>query len=401
MSNQKTIWIINQYAGSSVHGMEYRHYYLAKEFVAQGHKVVIISGSYSHLYKLEPQVKGEFTKEDIEGISYCWVKIPKYERSISIGRFKNMIVFAWNLRKFPLNDFSKPDAIIVSSPSLFPIVIARKWATKFNAKLLFEIRDIWPLTLQELSGLKKWHPLSLVLSFFEKYAYNKADNIVSLLPDAYKHIQSYHIPQSKVSCIPNGIFVDSDSFNEKYFIDLSLPKDKFIVGYLGSMGKSNALEYFVQAINKLENNSELFFVFVGKGADKENLQKSLTNPHVKWVDAVDKKHVPTVLSQFDVCYIGWHNLRLYEMGISANKIFDYMYAAKPIIHSNNASNDLIKSADCGFSVPAEDVNAISDAILELSKLPQDKLIEIGQNGKDYVMKNHTYKELANKYLNLF
>ncbi|MDY0216008.1 MAG: glycosyltransferase family 4 protein [Bacteroidales bacterium] len=400
MPNKKTIWIINQYAGSSVHGMEYRHYYLAKEFIAQGHKVVMISGSYSHLHKVEPKIKEDFTNEDIEGITYCWVKIPKYERSVSMGRFKNMMAFAWNLRKFPSSDFPKPDAIVVSSPSLFPIIIARKWATKFNAKLIFEIRDIWPLTLQELNGLKKWHPLSLLLFFFEKYAYAKADKIVSLLPDAYKHIQTYNVPESKLACIPNGIFVDSDSLNENDLMDLSLPKDKFIVGYLGSIGKSNALEYFVQAINKLDNNSKLFFVFVGKGAEKEHLQNSLTNPQVKWVDAVDKKFVPSVLSQFDVCYIGWHKLRLYEMGISANKIFDYMYAAKPIIHSNNASNDLIKSADCGFSIPAEDVNAISDAILESSKLEKDKLAEMGQKGKKYVLENHMYENLAMQYISI-
>lgn len=400
MSSKKIIWIINQYAGSSVHGMEYRHYYLAKEFIAQGHKVVMISGSYSHLHKVTPKINGDFTNEDIEGITYCWVKIPKYKRSVSMGRFKNMMAFAWNLRKFPLNNFPKPDSIIVSSPSLFPIVIARKWATKFKAKLLFEIRDIWPLTLQELSGLKKWHPLSLVLSFFEKYAYKKADNIVSLLPDAYKHIQLFNIPKSKITCISNGIFMGSDSLNENDLMDLSLPKDKFVVGYLGSIGKSNALEYFIQAINKLEYNSNLFFVFVGKGAEKENLQNSLINPQVKWVDAVDKKDVPSVLSQFDVCYIGWHNLRLYEMGISANKIFDYMYAAKPIIHSNNASNDLIKSADCGFSIPAEDVNAISDAILESSKLEKDKLAEMGQKGKKYVLENHTYENLAMQYISI-
>ena len=180
MTNQKTIWIINQYAGSSVHGMEYRHYYLAKEFIAKGHKVVIISGSYSHLHKLEPTTNGTFTSEEIEGITYCWVKVPKYDRSISLGRFKNMMAFAWNLRKLPLDDFPKPDAIIVSSPSLFPIVTARKWATIFKAKLLFEIRDIWPLTLQELGNLSNFHPLILFMRWFERYGYKKSDFVVSL-----------------------------------------------------------------------------------------------------------------------------------------------------------------------------------------------------------------------------
>lgn len=45
------IWIINEYAGSPYHGMEFRHYYLGKEFLKQGHNVTIISASYSHLFR--------------------------------------------------------------------------------------------------------------------------------------------------------------------------------------------------------------------------------------------------------------------------------------------------------------------------------------------------------------
>ncbi|MEI6346745.1 MAG: glycosyltransferase family 4 protein [Bacteroidota bacterium] len=399
MTNQKTIWIINQYSGSSTHGMEYRHYYLAKEFIAKGHNVVMISGSYSHLFKQQPNVSEAFTFEKIDGISYCWVKVPKYERSISLGRFKNMMAFAWNLRKFPITDFPKPDAIIVSSPSLFPIVIARKWATKFKAKLLFEIRDIWPLTLQELSGLKKWHPVSILLSYFEKYGYKNADKVISLLPDAYLHFEKFGMSKSKFHYIPNGISLQSLDLESTDFV-MNIPKDKFIIGYVGSMGKSNALEYYIEAINNLSDHQEIAFVFIGKGAEKASLKNATVNKNVIWIDAIEKGMVQSALSQMDACYIGWHNIKLYEMGISANKIFDYMYAAKPIIHSNNASNDLVKLANCGLSIPAENPQAIANAILHLSELPLEERNKLGQNGKDYVLRNHTYSKLADKYLEL-
>lgn len=404
MADKKIIWIINQYVGSSIHGMEYRHYYLAKEFILKGHEVYIFSGSYSHLYKKQPDVEPKtFTFEDIEGIHYCWVKTPNYQRSISLGRFKNMIVFALNLRKFKLNQFPNPDAILVSSPSLFPIIRAKKWAKALNAKLLFEIRDIWPLTLQELSGLSKWHPLRIFLSFFEKYAYKNADRVISLLPDAYHHLEKFDMPKSKFSYIPNGIYFDSNQAQNK---DLELavlnqiPNDKFIIGYVGSIGKSNALEYFADAINRLINNPELFFVFIGNGAEKEHLIKQIQNKNVLWIDAIDKKDVPLALQKMDALYIGWHNLNLYKMGISANKIFDYMYASKPIIHSNNASNDIIKIANCGLSIPAENPELIAEAILKMNYLSIEERTLMGENGKAYVLKNHTYSQLAEKYLEL-
>ena len=67
------ILIVNQYCGSPVHGMEYRHYFLGSEFVKMGHKVQVLSGSYSHLFTASPEIKDEFTKEKINGIDYVWV----------------------------------------------------------------------------------------------------------------------------------------------------------------------------------------------------------------------------------------------------------------------------------------------------------------------------------------
>ena len=77
----KTIWIINEYAGSPYHGMEYRHYYLAKEFLKMGFSVYIITASYSHLFTNLPDVKKSFNIEKIDGINYVWVKVPKYKNS--------------------------------------------------------------------------------------------------------------------------------------------------------------------------------------------------------------------------------------------------------------------------------------------------------------------------------
>ncbi len=43
------ILLINHYAGSPQYGMEYRLYYLAREWVKTGHKVGITSAFFSHL----------------------------------------------------------------------------------------------------------------------------------------------------------------------------------------------------------------------------------------------------------------------------------------------------------------------------------------------------------------
>lgn len=400
MKKAKNIWIINQYAGSPLHGMEYRHYYLAKEFVKMGFEVTIISGSYSHLYSNQPQINEQFTVQMIDEIKYCWVKTPYYSKSISLARLKNMFSFAFSLQKIKNFLKEKPNAIIVSSPSPFPIFIAKKWAKIFKSKLIFEVRDIWPLTLQDLGGLSKRHPLSLVLSFVEKFAYKNADFIVSLLPDSKAHFEKKGMKSEKFYYIPNGIEIPNESRDSEILSDIEIPKNKLVVGYMGSMGVSNALEYYIEAINILKDKNEISFVFFGKGSDKEKLQQKTVNKNVYWFEPVPKSQVQNILKKFDVCYLGWHNKELYKMGISANKIFEYMLASKPIIHSNNASNDLIKIAKCGISVPAENPKEISEAILKMLELSQEEKNKMGQNANEFVTINHSYKKIAFDYTKL-
>src|SRR5919108_5333157 len=176
------VWIVNQYAGSPLHGMEYRHYHLARGLVARGHRVVVLSGSRSHLFTRAPRVSRPFTLQDIDGVTYCWVAGPSYERAISARRVVNMAAFAAALEALPTSRLPAPDAILVSSPSLFPLPVAARWARRFGARLAFEVRDIWPLTLQELAGMSDRHPLVMLMQWLEGHRDPQAGTLVSVLP---------------------------------------------------------------------------------------------------------------------------------------------------------------------------------------------------------------------------
>ena len=398
----KNIWIINQYAGSPYHGMNYRSYYLAKEFVNNGSNVTIFTGSYSHLFTNYPKTEGLFTKENIDNIDYIWLKTPKYKNSKSLGRVINMFVFMITLFFYNIFKVKKPDIIIVSSLSLFPVLNAYIWSKIFKIEFIFEVRDIWPLTLIEVGNMSLYHPLVIFLGLFEKLGYKKAKYIVSLLPNAKTHMISKGMKDDKFQYIPNGVNLDEVENYEEVndSIKKLLPKDKFIVGYVGTIGIANALEYLLEAAKELLNNHKIHFVIVGKGGEKNRLKEySLSNEltNVTFIDPIQKIQVQSMLKLFDICYIGWHNKNIYKYGISANKIFDYMYSAKPILHSISIKNDIVKNAKCGLSIEAENSALIKDAILELSSRNTTELEELGKNGKKYVYKYHSYSELSKKY----
>ena len=93
----KNIWIINEYAGSPYHGMEFRHYYLGKELVKLGNKVTIISSSYSHLFKNLPNKK----KENISGVDYLWLKTFNYGNSHNKKRVLKWFLFTFKIFFLP------------------------------------------------------------------------------------------------------------------------------------------------------------------------------------------------------------------------------------------------------------------------------------------------------------
>ena len=392
----KNIWIINQYAGSSNHGMTFRSYFLAKEFIKR-HRVTIFSASFSHVMSNPPSVSKTYTEENINGVEYLWLKVPVYKQSKSLSRLISMFIFLYRLFFLNVKKRDTPDVIIVSSTSPLPIWKAYFWAKRFNAKLIFEVRDIWPLSIMELGGFKKTNPFVVLLQITENFAYKVSDYVVSVLPKAFEHMKHHGLDLPRFKYIPNGIeiktMIKTDEVN----------KDVFKIGYAGTLGIANALKYLIHAAHLIkESNIEIHLL--GNGPEKQTLMEMVKDKNISNVyfhDAVPKNKVGIFLSKMDALFIGWHFSKIYRFGISANKLFDYLASAKPIIHSVDAGNDPVLEAKAGISVKPENPKEIADAILKLYKMPESKRNDLGQNGRVYVEKYHSYEQLAKQYEYLF
>jgi glycosyltransferase involved in cell wall biosynthesis len=393
----RVIWIVNQYAGSPRHGMEYRHYHLARALVARGHRVVVITGTRSHLFTRPPDVSRAFTLETIDGITYCWVDGPGYERAISLGRILNMAAFALRLLRLPVAKLPRPDAILVSSPSLFPLPVAARWARRFGARFAFEVRDIWPLTLRELGGLSTRHPLVLLMQWLEDFGYRSADVVVSVLPAAAGHMRSRGMDPAKFHYLPNGIDLDGRRNGAAPdIVRAAIRPGAFTVGFVGTLGRANVLETLVDAARLLEPDG-VQVVVVGHGPEREQLvARAGAASNVAFVGPIPKEQVAPALALFDACYVGYRRSSLYRFGVSPNKLYDYMAAGRPVLFAADAANQPVREADCGRTVPPEDPQALADAIRWLAAAPSDERERLGANARAYVAEHHDYTRLADR-----
>ena len=396
----KTLWIINEYAGSRYHGMVYRHYYLARELIKLGVKVYIISSSFSHTFHTQPATRGIYTFEVIDGINYVWVKVPKYEGAHSKKRAWKWIVFMARLFLLP-STLDRPDAIMVSPTAPFPILPAYFFKYKFRARLLFEVRDIWPLSIVELGGFSRRNPLIRLMQWLEEFAYQKSDRVVSVLPNALDHMKLHGLNIEKYVYIPNGFSLEEmrESLPLEDNIEKQFPKGKFIVGYAGTVGHANSLENLILAAEALKAYKDISFVVIGDGKDRKRLlgikeSKSLDN--LTFIDYVPKNRILNAIRRFDVCYIGLKNKAIFHFGVSPNKLYDYLYSAKPIIYAIDSGNDPINQLKCIIRVGPDDINAIVDAVVHLYRLSAEDRFLYGQIGKRYVLEHHEYRILASK-----
>jgi glycosyltransferase involved in cell wall biosynthesis len=402
------VWVFNQFAGSPYNssGAGERYHFIAKRLKQKYLlDVTIFAASYNHLFINQPRTSGAFTIEYLDGVRYCWVKVPPYSSESGVGRLVSWIIFMLRLFVIPKTIMPSPDCVIVSSMSMFPIypaLMRKLFSTKKKLKLIFEVRDIWPLTLIEMGGFSKWNPIIILLMFTEWIAYRWADTIVSVLPYAHQHIQSRVNRKVSVSWIPNGI--ELESFSERSpnlpLIWSDLFENKIIVSYAGAVGKANALEYFLQAHSKLINPSNFLFLILGTGPELDQLKARFENDSIIFAGKVPKKEVHNILCRSHLLFIGWHKLSIYRFGVSANKYADYMLARKPIISSGDLMYDPVKEARCGEVVAPEDALKIAEAIDRLAAMSVEQQVSIGENGYQYLLKNNSMEVISEKFYTL-
>jgi glycosyltransferase involved in cell wall biosynthesis len=389
--------------------MEFRPYYLAREWVRLGHRVQIVASSQSHYRARQPQLAGlTRLEETIDGIQYAWFKTPSYAGN-GIGRVLNMASFISRLYREGrlLARSFKPDVVIASSTYPMDIWPAQRIAGMAGATLVFEVHDLWPLSPMELGGMSRRHPFIMLVQTAEDYAYRHADVVVSMLPKVREYMESHGMAPHKLNIVPNGINPaewraegPDAQCSAKEVISILKAEGLSIIGYAGTHGVANALDTILDTA-KLMQGVNVIFVLVGGGPKKANLQRRVQAErlqNVRFLDPVPKNHIPALLQLFDVAYIGWRRHPLYRFGIAPNKLMDYMMSGRPVLHAVEAGNDPVKEAGCGITVEPENPQAVAQGIRFLLGLTADEREAMGQRGRAYVLKNHAYPVLAQRFL---
>ena len=263
------------------------------------------------------------------------------------------------------------DYIIWHSPTIFfgPLVKILKRNTKARTYLI--IRDIFPEWALNLGVLKKGVIYSF-FKFFEKYQYSVADVIgVQTHANLAYFKKCGYVSKQKVVVLHNWISTNL-IFESAYKPDLSKLHNRFIFVYAGNMGVAQNLSLVIDAAKNLRDNNEIGFLFVGRGGEREALERKAINSNLNNVIFLNEINPSQIPQLYRYCHAGIVMLDVrHKTHNIPGKFMGYMINGLPIVARINPGNDLIdiiKGNKLGTYITDNSVRNFVNKILEIHQL---------------------------------
>jgi glycosyltransferase involved in cell wall biosynthesis len=398
------IWYVSKYvsppAKASAGG---RGYLIMRELARMGHECVIITSNSNQLADVPPMDQ-PYRLQQVDGMQLWWVNTLKYQVAKSMRRILSWLDFEWRLWRMPKAPLPRPDTIIVSSLSLLTILNGFLLRRRYGARLVLEIRDIWPLTITEEGGFSPRNPLVLGLGWIEKWGYRHADAVVGTMPNLGEHVAEVLGTSRPSHCIPMGVDEATLAAGDELppgYAEKYIPKGKFVVAHAGTIGITNALDTLLDCAEQMKDDPAVHFLVVGEGDLRAHYQQKYAHlPNLTFAPRVPKTMVQAVLARCDLLYFSVHVSKVWRFGQSLNKVIDYMLAGKPVVASYTGFPSMINEAGCGSYVPAGDVSALRQELERYARMPASDRAELGSKGRAWILANRQYPKLAEDYLKI-
>ena len=412
MSMKRNVWIWNHYATNTYFDQGGRHYNFAKYLSEAGYTPRIFCASTIHNSSKTIDLSGKVWMEKNDSVCpYIFVRARPYTGN-GKQRVLNMIDFYRNVKK-TAQEYAvihgKPDIIYASSVHPLTLVAGIQMAKHFGVKCICEVRDLWPEGIVAQSArLTKNNPLIWLLYQGERWIYEKADAIIFTMEGAYDYIKEQGwdrtIPREKVFHINNG--VDLAVFDENRvnfpFEDADLQrKDVFCVVYTGSIRRVNNLGLVVETAKKL-TDTKIRFLIWGDGDERQTLEGQVQDEgisNVVFKGKVEKKYIPSIVSQADLNLLHWEYFDLHRFGVSANKMFEYLAAGKPIFCTLKPGYSIVVRNHCGNDTSGRTPDDFAAGIRRIAEMTEQERGVMGDNAR-MTAEKYDFRSLTQQLINV-
>lgn len=392
------VLLISQYFLPEIGAPQARLSEMAKVWAEDGNEVEVLTGMPNHPTGIiPPAYRGRrFVAEKLDGykVLRTWLYATPNE---GIAK-KTLSHLSFMVTSLVLGGrrVTRPDVIVVSSPTFFSIFSAWLLARLFRRPFVVEVRDLWPGIFVEL-GILRNRTLIRLLEQLELLAY-RASDLVVVVTDGFKDdLVARGVAPDKVEVITNG--VDLDHFTpgppeEAVRRRLGADPGQSLVVYIGAHGISQGLGSVLEAARL--TGPDIHFAFVGEGADKRQLvADGGEEPNVSFHPGVPRQEVLSILRTADVLLVPLRDVPGFRSFIPS-KMFEFMAAGTPVVGTVDGEPARILRAAGAVVVtpeaPAELAGALVRLLDDAEQMEKQSIV-----GREFVEANFDRRELARRY----
>jgi PEP-CTERM/exosortase A-associated glycosyltransferase len=337
-------------------------------------------------------------------VSLGWQMFLRRKSQLRPVRFMQRAAMRLCFRNY-LKDFvreNKPDIVHAHSAwmSAAPAFAAAETA---GVPVLYEIRGLWEETgiaegRASRSGLRYRY-----FRFRENRLMRRADAIVALSQGLKDEIINRRAHPEKISIIPNG--VDSEAFapiprNRELARELGCDS-KIVVGYVSSLRRMEGIEYLLRAMQKTVGAAA---IIVGAGPEKEYLIRLARElgiePKVKFVGRVPHEKVKQYYSLIDIFVVPRRKEKVCEL-VTPLKPLEAMAMGKCVLMSAvGGLKELAADGETAVFFEPENSEALAEK-LNMLIANKEYRQKIGENARQYVVKEKDWRTLVREYLPLY
>lgn len=295
----------------------------------------------------------------------------------------------------------RPSVIIAPSPPLTIGLCAWLLGMLRRAPYIYNVQEIYPDIAIRLGAVRNRGIIGLLYRL-EKFVYSKAAAVTVIAPRMRERLLEKGVSKNKVHVIPN--FVDiadlsplekDNDFSRKHNLH-----NLFVVSYAGNMGPAQGLEHFIDAANILKDEVGICFLMMGDGTLREGLKQRIEGYNLGnclFLPYQPYSLMAQAYAASDLCLVS----QAIETGSEAvpSKVYRIMACARPVLAVTDQNSDLarlVRDASCGDFVLPGSAKFLAEIVVRAYR-NQEQWQEMGQSGREHVVRYYARETVTNQY----